>query len=227
MLNDYYSPWISSDLSSWTAVARPEFLVPMPKGTHIEQGRDNTGYIYLVESGQLMQTVLSQSGTERILMFLASGSLFNEMGLFESAFTFYAVDALVDSRLYRIPQDRFLHCLHQDNDLCLALIRQLTRKVAILAHQTSDLVFGNAYQRIAAELLYFVCNHGVPVPGGTMIDMDITQQFIAKRINTSRETVCKVMGKMTAAGILKKEQGRYVIRDEEALHRAVAALRDT
>ena len=99
--------------------------------------------------------------------------------------------------------------------------------MAILAHQTSDLVFGNAYQRIAAELLYFVCNHGVPVSGGTMIDMDITQQFIAKRINTSRETVCKVMGKMTAAGILKKEQGRYVIRDEEALHRAVAALRDT
>ncbi len=225
MLNDYYSPWISSPLDVWETILSQEFTFHAPKGDGTTLD-DQINCVYLVKSGQLMQTIVSQSGTERIVMFLGPGAVFGEMSLFEATPTVYAVHTLSDSEIFRIPKDHFLQYLRRDQALCFALIQQLTQKVAILAHQASDLVFGTAYQRIAAELLYFTCSNGVPTPRGIVIDLDITQQLIARRIGASRETVCKVMGKMMSAGILSRERGRYVVRDERALHKAIAVLRE-
>ena len=220
------SSWIHAELSAWEAVTAPRYRVRIPKGTLVFQQGETIRHLYIVEEGYLVQSVISRGGTEKVLMDMTRGSIFGELCLFDQQVQPYGVRGVTDCTVYQIPKERFLEKLGDDGALSFLVMRLLTWKLRLLGAQIADLSFGTIYQRVAWELLSLAERYGVPCAGGIRLETPLTQQGVADKVKATRESVNAVMRRMTAEGMLEKRDGRYLIRDPEAMREAFGFLRD-
>ena len=66
--------------------------------------------------------------------------------------------------------------------------------------------------------------HGVQDAHGTIIDLKITHQELAEMVNTSRETVTRVIAHLREEGIIEVDQRRMTLLDPQALLNRGAVL---
>lgn len=218
------SPWIKMDLSVWSSLLDPKYLISLKKDTYLFHQKETINHIYIVKSGRLMQSIFSCGGAEKILMFAGKGAIFGELCAFDKQPQPYGVIAITDSELYGIPASVFLDKIRADMQLNMMVMRLLARKIKILGAQITDLSFGDTYQRVAGELLYLRDLYGITCEDGILIDLPLTQQDLANKVKAARETIGKVIKRMVNAGIIEKRKKRYLIKDLRALQEIFAIL---
>jgi CRP/FNR family cyclic AMP-dependent transcriptional regulator len=224
MISGDSSPWIKMDLSVWSNLIDPKYLISLKKDAYLFHQKEIINHIYIVKSGRLMQSAFSYGGVEKIFMFAGKGAIFGELCAFDKQPQPYGVIACTDSELYEIPVPVFLDRIKADMQLNMIVMRLLARKIKILGAQITDLAFGDTYQRVAGELLYLRDLYGITCEDGILIDLPLTQQDLANKVKASRETISKVIKRMVNAGIIEKRKSRYFIKDIRALQEIFAIL---
>jgi CRP/FNR family transcriptional regulator, cyclic AMP receptor protein len=56
------------------------------------------------------------------------------------------------------------------------------------------------------------------VPGGIRIDIPLSQQQLGSMVGMSRESMNKQLKQWRQEGLIRLEEGRYILTDLEALH---------
>ena len=78
-------------------------------------------------------------------------------------------------------------------------------------------------ERVAALLLSYTQHTGVPVDGGTLIDVVIAQEDIAEQTACARRTVVRALAELLDSGTLKRHGRKLVVVDVAKLARAALA----
>jgi len=125
------------------------------------------------------------------------------------------LEALTQSTLYAVPRERFLGLMYQDEGLSLAAATYLASEVRRVSMLARDL----ALHTVRARLARFLLTHAE----GNPAQHRWTQEMIAAHIGTIRDVVGRSLRAFVEEGLIRRERGRLVVVDHEALRREAGA----
>lgn len=179
------------------------------KGSTIFAPGDAPDSFYIVMSGLVTLSHLSEGGQESILRVFGPGDVFGELFLTVPERPFLA-RALTACVVTVIPGKTFLHLLSTIPKIGFNFTCVLSRHLAEMALDRGLSSHKWSSQRLALTLLKLGAAHGVEEKAGTAITLPLTHQILADMIGTSRETVTRDLRLLKRKGIVS-QRGRTLL----------------
>ncbi len=180
-----------------------------PKNVVLIHEGDRSDQLYVVLSGRLKVYLSDASGKEVVIDTLRSNDCFGEMAL-EGEPRSASVMTLEPCRLSVIERDEFKRHLTTNPEIAYGLILLLIRRARGLTRSLGGLALLDVYGRVARLLL----DNATQIEGVLLVEERMTQQEIAKRINSSREMVSRILADLREGGYIGIENDRIVILRE-------------
>ena len=170
---------------------------------------------YLVVSGLIKLSRVSEDGHEKIVELISDGRLFGEAILFMEQQRF-PVDAtaLADSRLYGFSNQTYRALLSESTALCFALCGRITLRLHNLLDEVDRLSLQNASLRVVN---YFASLLPNTEDGTAVIDLAAPKQVIAARLSITPETFSRILRTLTEQGIISIHGKTVGINDTRRL----------
>jgi CRP/FNR family cyclic AMP-dependent transcriptional regulator len=179
------------------------------RSTTIMAGGDATDSLYIVLSGRLKVMMSDSDGKEVILSILGPGEFFGEMGLIDDEPRSASVVTIEACELLAIAKRDFKKCLLENNEMAMAVMRGLVRRLREADRKIGSLALLDVYGRVARLLLDMAEN----VNGEKVVTKRLPKQDIAKMIGASREMVSRVMKDLQTGGYIEMRGSNIVLRD--------------
>ena len=183
----------------------------IPKGNTIFAPGDAPDALYVLTSGLVTLSHVSEDGLESILRIFGPGDVFGELFLTVSARPFLAT-ALTACVVTVIPGKTFLSLVSTIPKIGFNFICVLSRHLAEMALDRGQSSHTWAFQRITLTLLKLAKTHGMEEEAGTAIALPLTHQILADMIGTSRETVTRHLGHLKRHGLVSQRGRTFLIQ---------------
>ncbi len=177
-----------------------------PKSSTIFAPGDIPDALYLLISGLVTLSHVSEDGQESILRVLAPGAVFGELFLTVKERPFLAT-ALTACVVTVIPGQTFLQLLSTIPRVGYNFICVLSRHLTEMALALGQSSHKWSFQRLVLTLSKLSVTHGVMEREGTAIALPLTHRILADMIGSSRETVTRHLGRLKRRGIVS-QRGR-------------------
>jgi CRP-like cAMP-binding protein len=182
-----------------------------PKDAVIFEDGSMGDYMYVIRTGEVKVTKMSEDGREKILEILGEGEFFGEMALLDRQPRSASVKTTRACTLLALSRQDFIALLRRDPDISLELIRELSRRL----RETDEQIRGLLFERVEARtrrLLRRRAIEAVPDRPDRRATPPITHQQLADLVGTSRETITRVLKELKDSGWLEQEGKRYIVR---------------
>jgi CRP/FNR family cyclic AMP-dependent transcriptional regulator len=189
-----------------------------PRGNVILSQGDPGEALFLIRSGQVKVTVLSEDGREVILSVLGPGSFFGEMALVDDEPRSAHVIAMGDTVLLQLRREDFRSCVRGSPELAIALLRELSHRLRRADDTIASLMLLDVNGRVAHLLLELAREEGGE--GGTRITRRLTHAAIGQMVGASRETVSRTMRNLVLRNVIAVNRRELNLLDLEALRMA-------
>ena len=207
------SPATLAMLASYAGLRRA------PRGEHLFYDKEEVRTLYILVEGMAALYKCIGAGEKKVVFVYGPGNALNEVivnGLPASI----NCEILQDAQLLCFPIDRMLQAMEQDFGLAKAYMDSMSLKIRRLYRQmknTSNSIRGD--KRIAAKLWKLSQDYGEPCPGGTRIAMELTITYLADMLGSKRETVSRQLKQLADVGLVRYEDGRFLLPDRDALQK--------
>lgn len=178
-----------------------------------DPGRD----MYIVASGRLKASVVSEEGKELSFFILRESDIFGELALLDGETRSATVTTIGPCELLVLRQRDFQALLKDQHRIGLKLLSMLAGKVRATTSLYESSVFVEIPGRLAGKLLEMAEEHGSKTEAGTLIDLKLSQYDLGTLINASRESVNKQLKSWENDGVIRLQGGRILIVEPEAL----------
>ena len=170
---------------------------------------DETTEVFFVLQGALRALVRTADGNStQILGDLLQGDLVGELSAIDASPRSARVEALVVSRLCVVPAAAFLEMVFASPPVGLRLMRHLTARLRSQTYRLLEHAVLPTRMRLAAELLRMAR----PRKDGTQVlTPPPTQEELASRIGTRRETVSRELAVLVRTGHLRHDRSAIVL----------------
>ena len=169
---------------------------------------------YLIESGAVKISRVSQDGREYILLLLGEGDSFNEVAALDGDPNPATATAHSDATVYCILRHELRRIVYDNPDLAWAMIESISRRARHLVGMVQDLSMRSVKGRLANLLLdQAQANDADAVP------RMLTQEEMASRLGTVREMVGRALRSLATDGIIEFDRHRIVVLDVERLRK--------
>lgn len=175
--------------------------------------------LYCVLRGRIRNCSTSSDGRELLLMQFEPGSWFGEISMFDGLGRTHDGRAMGETEVLILPRERFLALLAKQPDLYPHFMKMLCRKLRLAFAYIEDAQFEPLTVRLARRLLDLLAVYGKPADEGTLIDLHLPQDDLARMLGASRQAVSKDLKAWEAQGWIALNYGQLVIRDAAALRR--------
>ena len=165
-----------------------------------------TTSLYVVLAGRVKVCLGDECGKEVVLDVKGPGAYFGEMALDERPRS-ASVVTLEPSRFAVIAQSDFKHLLDTHPQVSQQLVKNLISIVRGLNKSIKSLVMRDVYSRVSRLLLDLAVEHD----GKLVISEKLTQQDMASRVGSSRETINRIFRDLSVGGYIKVEGKRITI----------------
>jgi CRP-like cAMP-binding protein len=188
----------------------------VPKGSVLFFQDDPADGFYVVRSGSVAILLTSPDGSELILGEIRPGEFFGDLALVTGESRSATATTLLKSELIIMPGRQFLDLLDSNPEMTRLLLTLTFERLYTSTQRESALAFLDAPARLARVLLQLEQFEAGPAGYIT-----ISQNDLARRIGSTRQTVAKILGRWRRAGWLLTGRGRIVLLDYPALHEVV------
>jgi CRP/FNR family transcriptional regulator len=176
---------------------------------------DPADEVLLVVEGMLRMRLMSPEGREHVVGYLTVGDYVGLASALEGEAHVATVDAMGDVVVHAIPCEVFGELLMRAPQVARDVCRRLATRVCDLTRMVDDL----ALHSVDARLARFLLSHAERRPSAR----HWTQYEIATHIGTVRDVVGRAFRNLARDGIVRRERGRLVIADRDALERLAAS----
>ncbi len=171
---------------------------------------DAAGALFIVRTGLVKLTSLSERGTESILHILRPGDVFGELIVNEEKRPFTAV-AVTDVTVAILKRKDLLDLLASHPSFSRNFTKMLSTRLLRVEKEFAGLLHAWAYHRLARELLHLSEDLGVETPAGTLIPLHLTHEELSNLIGTARETVTIQLHKFEEMGMIRRKGRRIIV----------------
>jgi CRP/FNR family transcriptional regulator len=175
-----------------------------------EQG-DPARTVFLVKSGQVKISRVTADGKEITLAILGAGDIFGEEVVFaKDIVRTTQAKCLEESYLCMSRMQDLFSILSRHPIVAINIAKYLREQCDDALATVEDLSSLKVPERIVRVFERMAEDHGVPVAGGTRVDVRLTHAQIASLVGSTRETVSLEFGRLVKSGRLAME-GAFVV----------------
>lgn len=171
--------------------------------------------LFILNSGSVKITRISEEGREVILSILGEGDFFGEMSIFDGESRSANVVALEDSEVFILKRSDFIDLLQKHPEVAITLLQELASRLRKSDQQIEGLSLSDAENRIAMTIVRLAEELGMIKMGQVVIHNMPYQQDIANMAGTSRETVSRMLKLLERKGYIIKQGRKLTIMDYE------------
>ncbi len=175
--------------------------------------------LFIVMSGQVKISRITDDGREVILAVMAEGDFFGELSLLDGHSRSASVICIKDAEMLLINRDDFLKLIHEIPSIAIHLLRELSNRLRKSDSQIKSLSLKNSTGKVTSTIYRLAQDIGTKNGSRMAITNAPTQQDMANMAGTSRETISRVLTKLFNEGYLVKEGSALVILDFEKFHK--------
>ena len=172
---------------------------------------DTASYIYIVYSGKVRVVHLGSEGGERILAVHKRGDIFGEMALLDAKTAPATVIAMEDAEIGLLSKQTFETLFLTNQKILLQLVAILCRRLREAQLVLKAITLPDAEQRLRSILNHLSLLHGVKDVRGVVIALRLTHKELAGYTSVSRETVTRLLHRMTEVGDLEMLENRTIL----------------
>lgn len=175
----------------------------------LEEGQAET--FFVITSGSVKVTRLSEDGREVILAILGESDFFGEMSLLDGEGRSANIVASEDSKVLTLSRNDFLECLESYPKIAIALLEELAIRLRKSDQQIESLSLSDSEHRIGITLVRLSEELGRIKLGDVTITNLPYQQDIANMAGTSRETVSRTLKILEDKELVKRDGRKLTI----------------
>ncbi|MEL6986935.1 MAG: Crp/Fnr family transcriptional regulator [Bacteroidota bacterium] len=191
------------------------------KGEYIYLPDEMSDRIFFLTEGRVKIGSYGESGKEITKAILSKGEVFGELSLIGEGKRRDFAYAMEETTACCITVDEMKSLLKDHNSLSMFLMKILGSRVLEMEQRLESLVFKDSRSRIIEFLVDLVNKRGQRVGYEWVVRKFITHQEIANLTATSRQTVTTVLNELRNKELLTFNRKRLLIRDKEALEKAL------
>lgn len=191
------------------------------RGDTIIRAGDIPSGLYLITAGWVKVYSLCEDGEMNIIMNLSSGDIFpldwTVTGRLHDV-TFAALEA---TTVQRIPKEKFVRAMKNSVDISAAASFKLASYLLRLSHELEHLPYRSARERVAFRLVSLADYFGNTDDGQVVIRVHVSNEYIARSTNMTRETASREMSRLARKGLIQNVNGYILIKDLAVLKNEV------
>ena len=169
----------------------------------LEESQGET--FFVITSGAVKVTRLSDDGREVILAILGESDFFGEMSLLDGEGRSANIIATEPAKMLTLSRNDFLDCLESYPKIAIALLEELATRLRKSDQQIESLSLSDSQHRIGITIIRLAEELGTIKKGHVTIQNLPYQQDIANMAGTSRETVSRTLKLLEDKSMVKKE----------------------
>ncbi len=173
-------------------------------------------YFGLVVSGSVEAIVLSENGDQIWIGEFKSGDFIGHMAFLGALPSQFELVTATQTTLYRLPAAKMRELMDADNTLQHAVINDFAKRLGRMTHSLVQAYALSAKGRICAELIRLSCEIGID-PNKHIIRPNPVYVDLARRVNSTRETVSRTVSDLQKLGILSRQPGALIVEQPQKL----------
>ena len=183
----------------------------------VRQGETVT-CLRLVTGGAVRLSAVAPSGREVVVGLLGPGDVFGELALLGGGASPVEARAVGDATSVVVLSTGALRAVMERAP---ATAEELLRLIAARLHHTAaaleEALAHDVPTRVSLRLRDLARSHGIVGTGGVRLPARLTQEELARMVGATRESVNRSLAGLSARGLLRVEDRRYILPDPEAL----------
>lgn len=185
-------------------------LYSYKKRTLISHPHDTPSTVFFIKNGYVRVYRITEDGEELTVTILKPKDFFPLSYGIATPSNQYHLEAITALELWKAPQDQFLQFIKTNPELLYDLTTRILVSFDDVLFRMENLLFCNAYVKVAATLLMCAKGFGEDFNGKTRVKVPLTHRDIATLIGITRETTSLEMKKLEKQGLLEKS-GRFIV----------------
>ena len=202
-----------ADLATLKARARVRRLA---RGEQAVAQEDQGDEVFFVESGKGVVALYSAQGKVIAFRDIGPGAIFGELSAIDGAPRSASVQAAESMEVLVLSRADFRDMVETVPGFAWALMSHLSNQMRRMTARVFEFSTMLARERVVAELLRLAELHA-PGQSSAAIHPSPSHFDLAARISTHREAVSREMSRLAQEGLVKRVDGKLVIKDVEAL----------
>ena len=171
--------------------------------------------LFIIDSGQVKVSIVSEDGREVILSLLGDGAVFGELSLLDGKPRSANVVATENTALYVVRRADFLQLIYKVPKISIALLAELAARLRRTDRKIEGLALLDVTSRISETLLQLATDQGEQREEGIHVASRPTHQQLANMSGTTRETVSRVLKRLESQGyIVTKGRAITILKEE-------------
>ena len=173
---------------------------------------------YRIEQGLLKVSMVSPSGTERILAILGPGAIVGEFAMIDARPRSASVTAVRDSELAFISRTSFDNFAEQNPQVYRHIITMLVQRLRDTNTVVAAASFLSLKGRVAQALLALSEAFGHDVgQGRLLVRQKVTQSDLAAMAGIARENVSRILNEWMRVKLITRISGYYCLENKAKL----------
>jgi CRP/FNR family cyclic AMP-dependent transcriptional regulator len=189
------------------------------RGQMIFQRGDNGSSLMAVLRGRVRISSVSGEGKEVTLNVISPGEIFGELALLDGKPRSNDAAATEETLLLIVERRHFIPFLAKNADLTLRLLSVLCEKLRRTSMALEEIALFDLPVRLARVLQKLAVDYGRPGPGGTRIELKLSQRDLSNLVASTRESVNKQLRTWREDKVVELEDGFIVLRRPAELDR--------
>lgn len=177
---------------------------------YLHQG-EPSDTIYILMSGRIKLTQLTESGQEVIIGYLGPGDGMGiVVALSHIPYPLSAV-AVEDCEAIAWSQEEMHHLMLRYPQLALNGLDMVARRFGVLQTRFQEVATQRVEQRLARSLMRLIKQFGQKTDKGILIDMPVSRQDLAQMTGTNVFQVSRIVSKWEQDGLIRTGRKRFVL----------------
>ncbi|HJV66415.1 MAG TPA: Crp/Fnr family transcriptional regulator [Geomonas sp.] len=190
-----------------------------PRGQVVLAEEDTSNYMYIVLSGKVKVVQLSDDGKERILAIHKRNDFFGELSLFDGKTEPATVIAMEPTEIGLLSKADLDMFVTKNQNILYHFITVLCSRLRESCQMLKVMSFADAEERVRAVLKNMIRLYGVKDQRGFLVTLKLTQREIANYASVSRETVSRLMKRLSKQGEIELLDKKYLLIKSSFLKR--------
>lgn len=189
----------------------------VPKREYIFTPDEPSSQVYMLKSGRVRISRLSETGKHFTLVILEPGDIFGESAIFSDEPRRNFAEALDEAEICAIDKREFENVIMKNASVSLKIAQIVEHRLTEAQEQIEHLVFYDVQTRLARLLLKLADIHGERADKGVKIGIKLTHEDIASLIGSTRETTSKILNEFKANGWIDVQKRHIILLDQKVL----------